>query len=162
MKITEKVFRLVEPTITQLGYELYDVEFQKEYANWELMLIIDSNEGITLDDCERVSREVEPLLDSADLIESAYYLTVSSVGIDRPLKLSKDYDRNIGKTLDVKLYSVLPMDVCKAFAGKKSFTGILVGHDEATFTIAPSEDSTSSIVIQKRAAALLRPHIDFN
>ena len=150
MKITEKVAGVVAGKIKELGFELYDVEFNKEYGSWELLMIIDRPEGVTLDDCEAVSRAIEPLLDEADPIEQAYLLTVSSVGIDRPLKLAKDFDRNIGGMIDVKLYS--------PFEGRKNFTAKLVSHDEQTFTV---ETDRGSANIPKKAAALLRPHIDF-
>ena len=145
----------MEPVVSELGYELYDVDFHKEYDNWELMLIIDRKEGVTLDDCERVSRAVEPLLDEADPIEQAYYLTVSSVGLDRPLRLPKDFDRNIGTELDIKLYSA-PSE--KALKGKKAFTGKLLAHDAETFTV---ETKAGAFTFQKKQAALLRPHLDF-
>ena len=155
MKLTEKVAAVVGPKINELGYELYDVEFKKEYGNWELMLIIDKEGGVDLEDCERVSRAVDPILDEADPIEQAYYLTVSSVGIDRPLKLSKDFDRNIGSVIDVKLYS-LPED--KALGNKKNFTAELVSHDNESFTVRTDK---GEFILKKSAAALLRPHIDF-
>ena len=155
LKLLDKVAHIIEPTITELGYELYTVEFRKEYDNWELMLIIDKPGGVDLDDCEKVSRAVEPILDEADPIEQAYYLTVSSIGIDRPLTLSKDFDRNIGNLLDIKLYSV-PKD--KTLSDKKNFVGRLLSHDDESFTI---ETDKGRFTILKKNAALLRPHIDF-
>ena len=155
MKVTETVAKLVEPCIAELGYELYDIDFHKEYDNWELVLIIDSKAGITLDDCEKVSRAVEPILDEADPIEQAYYLTVSSVGLDRPLRLDKDFDRNIGEALDIKLYSA-PAE--KALKNKKAFVGKLLSHDKDTFTV---ETEAGVFTFAKKAAALLRPHLDF-
>ena len=156
LKITETVARIVEPKINELGYELYDVEFKKEYGNWELMILIDKEGGVDLDDCEKVSRAVDPILDEADPIEQAYYLTVSSVGIDRPLKLEKDFDRNLGQLLDVKLYAA-PQD--KALGGKKNFVAKLLSHNGESFTI---ETEKGSFTLPKKAAALLRPHIEFN
>ena len=94
MKLTDKIFDIVEPTVTALGYELYEVEYQKEFDNWVLTLYIDHPDGVSLDDCELVSNAVDPVLDAADPIEQAYYLSVSSLGIDRPLKTDKDYKRN--------------------------------------------------------------------
>ncbi|MBO4501576.1 MAG: ribosome maturation factor RimP, partial [Clostridia bacterium] len=108
MKLTDRIFELLEPTVKNLGYELYEVEFQKEYDNWVLTLFIDKDGGIDLDDCERVSNAVDPILDEADPIEQAYYLSVSSVGIDRPLKKDKDFARNVGNKLDIRLY--VPMN----------------------------------------------------
>lgn len=89
LKLTDRIFELTESKVRELGYELYDVEYQKEYDNWVLTLYIDSKDGISLDDCEIVSNAVDPILDEADPIEQAYYLSVSSVGIDRPLKKTK-------------------------------------------------------------------------
>ncbi len=155
MKITERVAELVLPKVEELGYELYDVEFNKEYGNWELLISIDRPEGVSLEDCETVSRAIEPILDEADPIEQAYLLTVSSVGLDRPFRLSKDFDRNLGKMIDVKLYSA-PAE--KAFEGKKNFTAKLISHDDASFKV---ETAKGIAEIKKKAAALIRAHIDF-
>ncbi len=149
MKLTDRIFELLEPTVKSLGYELYEVEFQKEYDNWVLTLFIDKAEGVDLDDCERVSNAVDPILDEADPIEQAYYLSVSSVGIDRPIKKDKDFQRNIGKKVDVRLYA--PMD------GKKELTGELLSFDAESFCISAGGEKT----IPRKACALIRPHIDF-
>lgn len=150
MKLTDRIFELLEPTVKNLGYELYEVEFQKEYDNWVLTLFIDKDGGIDLDDCERVSNAVDPILDEADPIEQAYYLSVSSIGIDRPLKKDKDFQRNIGQKLDIRLYA--PMD------GKKEFTGELVSFDAESFTVKTDKGEKQ---IARKACALVRPHIDF-
>lgn len=150
MKLTDKIFDIVEPTVTALGYELYEVEYQKEFDNWVLTLYIDHPDGVSLDDCELVSNAVDPVLDAADPIEQAYYLSVSSLGIDRPLKTDKDFNRNIGKVMDVKLYAPLN--------GKKEFSGTLTAFDEATYTI---ELKSGSETIERKKTALIRPHIDF-
>lgn len=150
MKLTDKIFDIVEPTVTALGYELYEVEYQKEFDNWVLTLYIDHPDGVSLDDCELVSNAVDPVLDAADPIEQAYYLSVSSLGIDRPLKTDKDYKRNIGKVMDVKLYAPLN--------GKKGFSGTLTAFDEETYTI---ELKSGSETIERKKTALIRPHIDF-
>lgn len=150
MKLTDKIFDIVEPTVTALGYELYEVEYQKEFDNWVLTLYIDHPDGVSLDDCELVSNAVDPVLDAADPIEQAYYLSVSSLGIDRPLKTDKDYKRSIGKVMDVKLYAPLN--------GKKEFSGTLTAFDEETYTI---ELKSGSETIERKKTALIRPHIDF-
>ncbi len=155
MKLLERVAGIIGPKISELGYELYDIEFRKEYGNWELLVTVDREGGITLDDCERVSQAIEPELDKADPIEQAYYLTVSSVGLDRPFRLEKDFDRNIGNKIDVKLYSA-PSE--KALGGKKNFVARLVSHDGESFTF---ETEKGSFTLPKKAAALIRPHIDF-
>lgn len=150
MKLTEKIFALVEPTVTALGYELYEVEYGKEFDNWVLTLYIDHPNGVSLDDCEAVSNAVDPVLDAADPIEQAYYLSVSSIGIDHPLKTDKDFKRNIGKVMDVKLYAPLN--------GKKEFSGTLTAFDEKTYTI---ELKSGTETIERKKTALIRPHIDF-
>lgn len=150
MKLTDRIFELLEPTVKNLGYELYEVEFQKEYDNWVLTLFIDKEGGIDLDDCERVSNAVDPILDETDPIEQAYYLSVSSIGIDRPLKKDKDFHRNIGKKLDIRLYA--PLD------GKKEFTGELISFDAESFTVKTDKIEKQ---IARKACALVRPHIDF-
>lgn len=150
MKLTDKIFELVEPTVKSLGYELYEVEYQKEFDNWVLTLYIEGPNGVSIDDCELVSNAVDPILDEADPIEQAYYLSVSSLGLDRPLKTDRDYARNVGNVLDVKLYAPL--------SGKKEFTGTLKGYDKDTFTI---ELNSVDVVIERKKAALIRPHISF-
>ena len=140
----------MEPTVKELGYELYEVEYQKEFDNWVLTLYIDRPGGVSLDDCELVSNAVDLILDEADPIDQAYYLSVSSLGIDRPLKIDKDYQRNIGNVLDVKLYA--------AINGRKEYTGTLIDFDKDSFTL---ELKKGSITIERKKAALVRPHIDF-
>ena len=156
MKITEVVDQAVRATVEALGFELDEVEYQKEQGNWVLTLYIDAPEGVTLDDCERVSHAVDPILDEADPIPDAYYLSVSSIGLDRPLKKDRDFARNVGNKLDVKLYA--PVNK------KKEFLGTLVSFDADSFTIALVEKggaTGSEMTIARKDAALVRPHIDF-
>ena len=110
---------MITPILDELGFELYDVEYVKEGADYVLRLIIDSNEGVTLDDCERVSRAVDPVLDEADPIESAYLLEVVSPGVERVLTRPDHYEACVGEKIEVRFYA--PAD------GKKSCTGILRG-----------------------------------
>lgn len=151
MKATEAVEALVKEPIENLGYELYDVEFIKEYGNWVLTVYIDREGGVDLDDCEKVSRLIDPLLDEADPIEQAYYLSVSSVGVDRPLKKDKDFLRNIGNIITVKLYAPLN--------GKKEFKGALKSFDAKEFTIV--EDKGGEITVLRKDAASIKPYIEF-
>ena len=156
MKITEAVDRAVRATVEALGFELDEVEYQKEHGNWVLTLYIDAPDGVSLDDCERVSRAVDPILDEADPIPDAYYLSVSSIGIDRPLRKDKDFARNVGNKLDVKLYA--PVNK------KKEFVGTLVSFDADSFTIAllgKGGAAGSEMRIARKDAAMVRPHIDF-
>lgn len=156
MKITEAVDRAVRATVEAQGFELDEVEYQKEHGNWVLTLYIDAPGGVSLDDCERVSRAVDPVLDEADPIPDAYYLSVSSIGIDRPLKKDKDYARNLGNKLDVKLYAPIKK--------KKEFTGTLLAFDAETFTLSLAGKGGAAgetLTIARKDAALVRPHIEF-
>ena len=151
MKTADTVFELVRPTVENMGFELDEVEFQKEQGNWVLTLYIDKEGGVNIDDCENVSRAVDPILDEADPIEQHYYLSVSSIGIDRPLKKEKDYRRNMGNELIVKLYA--PKD------GKKELRGVLTAFTEEELTI---ETQAGPVTVLKKDAALVRPYISFD
>ena len=134
-----------------MGYELIDVEFLKEQTDWVLTLYIDSMNGITIDDCERVSRAVEPILDEADPVVQSYFLSVSSPGLDRPLKKDCDFERSIGKELTVKLYA--PLDK------KKEFTGTLKSFDSEVFTLDCKDGKERTFL--RKDAANVRPYIAF-
>ena len=151
MKTTEIVDSLVRGKIAEMGYELDEVEYVKEYGNMVLTLYIDSENGVTIDDCEKVSRAIDPILDENDPIEEAYYLSVSSIGIDRPLKKDKDFERNMVKKLQVKLYAPINK--------KQELLGVLTGYDGESFTI--SVEKTGEVTIKRKDAALIRPWIDF-
>ena len=122
----------------------------KEYGDWVLTLYIDKEGGVNIDDCERVSRAVDPLLDEADPIEQAYMLSVSSLGLDRPLKKDADFARNIGKRIEIKLFA--PKN------GKKEFTGELVSFDESNIVV---KLESGELEIERKALALVRPELIF-
>lgn len=151
MKTTELVESLVRSTVESMGFELCEVEFQKEYGNWTLTLYIDREGGVDLDACEAVSKAVDPILDEADPIEQEYYLSVSSLGIDRPLKKDRDYERNLGNELSVKLYA--------PFEGKKEWLGVLQRYTAEDFTLL-TEDGRE-LTVTRKEAALVRPYIRF-
>lgn len=151
MKTTELVESLLRETVESLGYALCDVEFAKEYGNWMLTLYINKEGGVDLNDCERVSRAVDPVLDAADPIEQQYFLSVSSLGLDRPLKKDADFTRNIDNELIVKLY--VP------FEGKKEWIGILQSFDAQAFELALDDGRVLSV--KRKEAALIKPNIRF-
>ena len=91
MKTTEICEQIAAPMIASMGFELCDVTFQKEYGDWVLTFYIDKQDGVTIDDCEAVSKAIDPLLDEYDPIDQEYVLSVSSLGIDRPLKKDRDF-----------------------------------------------------------------------
>ena len=113
----QEYYNIVLPIVEELGYNLYDVLYVKEGADWYLRLFIDSEKGIDLDDCEKVSNAVGEKLDEVDPIENAYVLEVSSCGLERHLRDEKQSKAAIGKKIEVKLF--------KAFEKRKQFEGIL-------------------------------------
>ena len=102
--IEEKVTKLVEPIIENLGYELYDVEYAKEGKNYFLRIFIDNEKGIDLNDCEKVNDAVNDILDKENYIKEQYFLEISSPGIERVLRKDKHLEQNIGKDINVKLF----------------------------------------------------------
>ena len=130
--ITEK---MLEPIMEKNHYELVDVEYVKENGQWYLRVYADKEGGISINDCEAISRELEVKLDEEDPIEEAYILEVSSPGLDRVLKKDKEFERYMGYSVDVKLY--------KAINKKKEFTGELIGYTKDSITInADGEEHT--------------------
>jgi len=103
--IAQQVEKLVQPITDLYGYELVDVEYVKEAGIYYLRVIIDSEDGIGLDECEKVSRDLNPILDEKDMIEENYLLEVCSPGIDRILKRDHEYEKYSGKLVEVKLYA---------------------------------------------------------
>ena len=150
MNTAQKAEQLLKTIVEGLGYELCDVEFVKEYGDWVLTLYIDKPGGVSIDDCELVSRTVDPILDETDPIEQQYYLSVSSLWLDRPLKKDADYQRNLGKRIEVKLFAPLN--------GKKEFTGELVRFDETSLVI---RDGETERMLERKAVALARPELTF-
>ena len=114
--IAERVAALAEPIAEEFGYFLWDVEYVKEGGRRILRITIDSEEGIYIEDCEKMHRALDPILDEADPIEEAYYLEVSSPGIERELRTDMHIDACEGWDVEVKLYA--PIDGSKVFRGK--------------------------------------------
>ena len=114
--IAERVAALAEPLAEEFGYFLWDVEYVKEGGRRILRITIDSEEGIYIEDCEKMHRALDPILDEADPIEEAYYLEVSSPGIERELRTDMHIDACEGWDVEVKLYA--PIDGSKVFRGK--------------------------------------------
>ena len=128
-----KTEQLIQPLIDANNFELVEVEFVKEGSDWYLRVYIDKDGGITVDDCELISRAFNEILDREDYISEQYIFEVSSPGLMRPLKKEKDYKRSVGKLIDIKLYK--PVDKCK------EFTGVLDSYDKDTVTIKMDDDT---------------------
>ena len=114
--VAEQVLALAEPLADELGFFIWDVEFVKEGGRRILRITIDSEEGINIEDCEKLHRALDPVLDEADPIEEAYYLEVSSPGIERELRTDMHIDACEGWNVEVRLYA--PVDGSKVFRGK--------------------------------------------
>lgn len=149
-KVTSTVDQLIRNTVESLGLTLVDVEFAKDKQTGYLLTVyIDKDGGVTMDDCERVSVAIDPILDQADPIEQSYYLCVSSPGLDRPLKKDADFIKYIGKKIIVKLYS--PIDK------EKEFMGVLISFDDEQLEI---ETGKIRRVFPRGSLALVKPYIE--
>lgn len=135
-RIAEQVRDIITPTADELGYYLWDVEYVKEGADWILRVTIDNDEGITIDDCERMTRAIDPILDEADPIEDAYLLEVSSPGIERELTRPEHFELCAGERVEVRLFA--PSE------GSRVWVGTLVGRDEAGRVTIAVGDTTRS------------------
>ncbi|MBP5384526.1 MAG: ribosome maturation factor RimP [Lachnospiraceae bacterium] len=129
-----KTEELLLPVLEALHFELWDVEYVKEGSEYYLRAYIDKEGGITIDDCVTVSRQLSDLLDEADFIPDAYILEVSSPGLGRKLVKDRDFDRSIGKSVDLKTYK--PVD------GVKEFTGILRSYDRERIVVETNGQDT--------------------
>ena len=150
-QIEQRAEALITPILEENAFELVDMEYVKEAGTWYLRAYIDKPGGITVDDCELVSRAFEVKLDEEDLIAEAYILEVSSPGLGRPLKKEKDYIRAKGQNLELRTYK--PID------GTKEFTGILEAWDADTVTIRTEDGSEQTFA--KKDLALIRLAFDF-
>ena len=134
LSVSEQVMEMAKPIVENLGYELVEVKYGKGHGGMEMTLYIYSESGITLEDCEKVSKAIdEPLDELNPTNDVGYSLNVSSLGIDRPIKSADDARRNMGNKIEVKLYA--PKD------GKKIWVGILTDYTTDTFTISMNEET---------------------
>lgn len=142
-KNTAAVVReLIQPTADELGYMLWDVEYVKEGAEMVLRITIDTENGIGIEDCEKMHRAIDPVLDEADPIEVAYRLEVSSPGVERTLTRDEHFEYCLGVEVEAKLY--------KPFNGMKVVRGILNDVFEDSFVIVCGGDAYE---IEKKAVA---------
>ena len=149
-EVEQRCEALVQPILDIEGFELWDVEYVKEGANYYLRVYVDKEGGITIDDCVTVSRALEEKLDQEDFIREAYILEVSSPGLGRPLRRERDFERSIGKEVEVKLY--------KAEEYGKEFTGILKTYDDKRIVL---EMETGEMELIRTEIALIRLAFDF-
>lgn len=141
----------VVPLINELGYEVVEVEYAKKSDGMNLTFYIDKENGVQIDDCEKVSKAIDKVLDDLNPTDDEpYILNVSSPGIDRPLKTDRDFKRNLGKEISVSLFAKLN--------GKKIYEGVLKAFDENTLTI---EINNQELVLSRDKIAHIVPIIKF-
>ena len=144
-KITETVWKLAEPIVEENGCEVWDVEYVREAGTWYLRLYIDNEDGVSISQCEAVSRALDPILDEVDPIPGSYVFEVSSAGVERVLKRPSDFQRFMGENAEVKLY--------RAKDGKKEYVGILSSYEDGDVEI---ETNGETVRFEKSEVAQVR------
>lgn len=146
-KITDKVTAIAKPIVEEEGCSLWDVEYVREAGSWYLRIYIDKVGGVDIEDCERISRRLDPVLDEADPIPDSYVFEVGSAGIERELKRPGDFEAFLGSDVEVRLYQ--PVN------GQKSFVGTLLSYDNGTTMI---EIGGKTLSFNKTQTAQVRLH----
>ncbi len=149
-KVTDVVAQLARPIVEEQGCSLWDVEYVREAGVWYLRLYIDKAGGVSINDCEAISRPVSDKLDEADPIEGSYTFEVSSAGADRALKRPEHFEACLGSEVEVKLY--------RAEDGKKDWVGVLSAYDDGTVTLSTPAGEK---VFNKQDVALTRLYVRF-
>ncbi len=145
-KVTDMVAALAAPVVERCGCALWDVEYVKEAGEWYLRIYIDKEGGVSIDDCEAVSRPLSDLLDEADPIPTSYLFEVSSAGLDRALRKPEHFETCMGQQVDVKLY--------RPQAGSKEYTGVLTGYQDGDVLVDDRR-------FEKKDVAQVRLHVSF-
>ena len=149
-KLTDLVAELARPEVEAAGCTLWDVEYVKEAGQWYLRLYIDKEGGVSIQDCEAVSRPVSDKLDEADPIEGSYTFEVSSAGADRALRKPEHFAALIGQEVDVKLY--------RPVNGTKALCGVLAGYEDGNVTV---QVGGTAVTLEKKDVAQVRLHVTF-
>ena len=149
-KLTDRVSALVRPVVEEEGCSLWDVEYVREAGTWFLRVYIDKDGGVGIDDCERISRRLDPILDEEDPIPESYVFEVGSAGAERELKRPSDFAQFLGHEVELRLYR--PLD------GKKSFVGALAGYADGNVTITVGAEE---LTFEKQQIAKVNLHVSF-
>lgn len=144
-KITDKVTELAKPVVEEEGCSLWDVEYVREAGSWFLRIFIDKDGGVGIDDCERISRRLDSILDEADPIPDSYVFEVGSAGAERELKRPGDFEQFMGSEVEVRLYQ--PLNGCKVYVG------VLAGYDNSRVTVK------NEVSFDKSQIALVKLHV---
>lgn len=155
--IEKRSEELIIPIIEANGFELVDLEYVKEGGNYFLRAFVDKEGGITIDDCELVSRAFSELLDKEDYIEESYVMEISSPGLGRPLKKEKDFKRSMGQAVEVKTYVMKEFPFYRRKS--KDFTGKLTGYADGNVTVTDEEENV--LEFAKSEIALVRLAVEW-
>ncbi len=136
---------LLKPVLDSGGYDLWDIEYTKEGADYYLRIYVDKEGGIDIDDCVSISHQLEKKLDDMDFIQEAYTLEVSSPGLTRPLRRDREFEKSIGRLVHVKLFQ--PIDGCKEFDGN------LKAYDEKQIVIVMNDEE---LIFERKNISLVR------
>lgn len=150
MKVTDLVTEIAKPIVEENGMELWDVEYVREGSEYFLRLYLDKEGGVDIDDCEAVSRAVDPILDEKDPIPGSYHFEVCSAGLERALKRPGDFERFLGSPVTVKLY--------RPRNGMKELPCVLKGYEDGRVTV---EAGKETITFEKSEVALVRLRVEF-
>lgn len=146
----EKAFKMLEPIAEKNGVDIYDVEYVEEVGEWYLRAYIDKEGGVTINECEAVSRAMSDALDEDDFIEDAYYLEVSSPGLGRQLKKDRHLEKSIGMEVEIKTF--------KPINKQKEFAGVLESFDATTLTV---DIDGEKVTFTRKEIAIIKLALDF-
>lgn len=147
-KITDKVTALARPIVEEEGCSLWDVEYVREAGSWYLRVFIDKEGGVSIDDCERISRRMDPILDEEDPIPDSYVFEVGSAGAERELKRPSDFEQFMGSQVEVKLYQPVK--------GSKTFVGTLSGYEQGKVSVIVGKET---MTFDKAQTAQVKLHV---
>ena len=150
MKITDQVTEFAKPVVESCGCKLWDVEYVREGSEYFLRLYLDKEGGVDINDCEAISRAVDPILDEKDPIQGSYHFEVCSAGLERALKRPGDFERFMGSNITVKLY--------RPRNGLKEIPCVLAGYDNGRVTVTAGKET---ITFEKSEVALVRLRVEF-
>jgi len=150
MKVTELVAQFAKPVVEANGCELWDVEYVREGSEYFLRLYLDKEGGVDINDCERISRAMDPILDEKDPISTSYHFEVCSAGLERALKRPSDFERFMGSPVTLKLY--------RPRNGLKEIPCILTGYEDGRVTVTAGKET---ITFEKSEVALVRLRVEF-
>ena len=150
MKVTELVASFAKPVVEEKGCQLWDVEYVREGSDYFLRIFIDKDGGVDINDCEAISRALDPILDEKDPIPGSYHFEVCSAGLERALKRPEDFQRFLGSPITVKLY--------RPYNGLKEIPCTLTGYEDGKVTVLSGKET---ITFEKSQVALVRLRVEF-